>query len=243
MFRVRSLRATRALALVSLTSFSLFGVLVNACSSSDSPPALDAASTACGAGVSPTEVVTSDAAPPACAKPGAPTAGPKDAHCKASDGGLTVQDTSAAVCCVNGDAGDPEACPYEATMFGLEGDDDDCKYHVAWTSSPICEGASGVAVTVVATNLATGKPVVGAAVQPEVFTTSPPSEAGCDDMSSHLSPSTFEAFAEGPPGTYRGRVVFDTPGQWTLRFHLFEDCYDVLPSSPHGHAAFHVTVP
>jgi len=128
-------------------------------------------------------------------------------------------------------------------MYGHEGDDDDCKYHVAWTSSPICAGAAGVEVVVTATYLGTGKPVAGANLRPEVFTTSQPTDAGCDDMSAHLSPSTYTVFAEPSEGTYRGRVVFDKAGAWTVRFHLFENCYDVRPDSPHGHAAFRVTVP
>jgi hypothetical protein len=49
---------------------------------------------------------------------------------------------------------------------------------------------------------------------------------------------------EGPPGTYvTSPVTFDAPGEWTIRFHFFEQCADVLPSSPHGHAAFFVNVP
>jgi hypothetical protein len=130
-------------------------------------------------------------------------------------------------------------------MFGMEGDDDDCKYHVSWTSTPLCEGPGGVEFTVVATSLTLHTPVTGAHIHPEVFTTtqSTHGEAGCDDKSTHESPSTFEILGEGPPGTYSGRIVFDEPGQWTVRFHLFENCLDVLPNSPHGHAAFHLTIP
>jgi hypothetical protein len=127
-------------------------------------------------------------------------------------------------------------------MFGHEGDDDDCKYHVSWTSTSICEGAGGVEFTVVATYLGTTKPVTGAHIHPEVFTTTP-GDAACDDMSTHESPSTFEILGENPPGTYTGRILFDKPGQWTVRYHLNENCLDVLPNSPHGHAAFHLTVP
>jgi hypothetical protein len=178
-----------------------------------------------------------------CASPGEATAGPEDTHCAKPDGGVMVQSTNQAACCVPGDAGGPGACPYDPTMYGHEGDDDDCKYHVAWTSSPVCEGAAGVQFTVTATYLGTGKPVTGANLRAEVFTTSPPNDAGCDDVSSHESPSTFGVFTESPEGTYGGRVVFDEKGAWTVRFHLFENCYDVRDDSPHGHAAFHVTVP
>jgi hypothetical protein len=153
-----------------------------------------------------------------------------------------TQSTSQAACDVQGDAGGPGTCPYAATMFGFEGDDDDCKYHVKWSSGPLCEGSGGVEFTVVATVLGTGAPVTGAQISPEVFTTTP-GDAACDDMSTHESQSTFEVLAEGPPGTYTGRIVFDARGAWTVRFHLFERCADVAPNSPHGHAAFHLTVP
>ena len=49
---------------------------------------------------------------------------------------------------------------------------------------------------------------------------------------------------EEPPGTYTIRpVVFDEAGDWTVRFHFNELCCDVVPDSPHGHAAFHIHVP
>jgi hypothetical protein len=214
-----------------------------ACSSTSTPPPDDPP-----LGDTCTPVVAVDASlgtsgAASCASPGEATPGPKDTHCASPDGGITVQSTRQASCCVMGDAGGPGTCPYSATMFGHEGDDDDCKYHVAWTSSPICEGAGGVEFSVVATYLGTGKPVTGANIRPETATTTPPNDAGCDDMGTHLSPSTFSTFAEDSPGTYKGRIVFDRPGAWTVRFHLFENCFDVLPDSPHGHAAFRLSVP
>jgi hypothetical protein len=46
------------------------------------------------------------------------------------------------------------------------------------------------------------------------------------------------------PGVYVvGPVVFDKSGDWVFRFHFNEECLDVSPESPHGHAAFHITVP
>jgi len=180
--------------------------------------------------------------PASCGSAGEPTPGPADTHCLEDGGGTMLQSTSQSACCVLGDAGGPNVCAYNATMYGHEGDDDDCKYHVKWSSTPICEGSAGVEFTVVATVLGTSTPVTGAHVHPEVFTTTP-GDASCDDMSSHESPSTFEILGEAPPGTYTGRIIFDKPGQWTVRFHLFENCADVVPNSPHGHAAFHLTVP
>ena len=38
-------------------------------------------------------------------------------------------------------------------------------------------------------------------------------------------------------------VTFDDKGTWLIRFHLFENCLDFDPASPHGHAAFFISVP
>jgi hypothetical protein len=126
-------------------------------------------------------------------------------------------------------------------MFGQESDDDDCKYHVKWSSSPICQGADGVAFTVIATNKTDSSPLTGAKPYAEVFTTSP-ADAGCDNVSNHPSPNSGVNLVEGPPGTYTGKVQFDQAGQWTVRFHFHAECDDLLDDSQHGHAAYHITV-
>jgi hypothetical protein len=147
------------------------------------------------------------------------------------------------------DGGGDDSCDYGATMYGLVADDDDCKYHVVWSSTPICEGAPGVVFTVKATHKTDGSPLTGANPGVEAFTTSPgdwDSAAYCDDMSTHPSAPPgggFWPLTEGPPGTYTGPVQFDQSGQWTIRYHFYHNCFDVLPDSPHGHAAFHITVP
>jgi hypothetical protein len=187
-----------------------------------------------------------------CASPGEATPGPADDHCASS----AAQPTDAAACFIDdagasdpdaGDAGaSSEPCAYGDTQFGQEGDDDDCKYHVAWTSTPICEGAGGVIFTVTATNLTDGTAATGI---PHGIVTEPfiPSiaDAACDDRTTHPGPSTGGLLVETPSGSgiYVGSVVFDAPGDWTLRFHLHEECFDVLPDSPHGHIAFHIAVP
>ncbi len=237
-------RARARVLLAGIPALLLASLVTYACSSSSSAPAASAGDAGACPVIDSGNLNATDAAPASCASPGAATPGPADMHCIA-DGGLTVQPTSAAACCAvaTTDAGtDPNACPYGDTMYGQSAGDDDCKYAVTWTSTPLCEGAGGVEFTVVAVHGGTTTPVVGAHIEPEAFLTSP-GDGGCDDMSTHLSPSTFGEFAEGPPGTYKGRVVFDTPGAWTIRFHLNENCHDVLPTSPHGHAAFHLTVP
>jgi hypothetical protein len=247
---------TRAVATVAVSA-SFIALATYACSSStkaaDETPSCtpDAAAGQCAP---PTCVGGNsgiDAAPASCASPGEATPGVPDQHCLEDGGGMMTQTVSQSACCVPGDAGGPFTCPYDSTMFGHEGDDDDCKYHVTWTSTAICEGSGGVEFTVKAVSLTervdgAPAPVTGAHVHPEVFVTSRTDaggEAGCDDKSGHESPSTFEIFGESPPGTYSGRIVFDEPGQWTVRFHFNENCLDVLPNSPHGHAAFHITVP
>ena len=194
-----------------------------------------------------------------CSMPGRATPGPADAHCGLPDGGMMVQPTSAASCMP--DVGAPDTgtssdsgptCDYGLTMFGMESDDDDCKYHVKWSSTPICEGAPGVTFTVKVTHKTDGSPLTGAMPGIEAFTTSPgdwDSAAFCDTFSTHpaipptATPFGYWTLTEGPPGTYSGSVVFDQAGQWTIRYHFNPNCYDVLPDSPHGHAAYHITVP
>ena len=118
-----------------------------------------------------------------------------------------------------------------ATMFGSEGDDDDCKYHVAWTSTPVYENQD-VTFTVTVTKKVEGVPAEGAKSYVEVF---------LDET--HPAPNSDPMTHETAPGVYTiGPVRFDARGQWTTRFHFFGDCVDG-ETSPHGHAAFFVSVP
>jgi hypothetical protein len=174
-----------------------------------------------------------------CPNPGGPASGAADTHCVDDAGAAIVQSTSQSSChpvmpdAGTSDDGGAPTSDYGATLFGASGDDDDCKYHVSWTSTPVCEGSGGVTFTVVATNKTDGSPLTGAAMQAEVF-------LGV----THPSPTPFVTSTEGPPGTYVTQPAkFDAPGQWTVRFHFFEDCEDTLDDSPHGHAAFYVNVP
>ena len=165
-----------------------------------------------------------------CPNPGGPVANASDTHCTAPDGGTIVQPTSMSSCNVASDGG---AGDYGDTLYNASADDDDCKYHVSWTSTSVCEGTGGVQFTVVATNKTDGSPLTGAAMEAEVFLNT-----------THPSPTPFVTSTEGPPGTYVTKgAVFDAPGQWTVRFHFFENCLDGLDDSPHGHAAFYVNVP
>jgi hypothetical protein len=159
------------------------------------------------------------------------------------------------------DGGAPATeCAYGSTMFGpgsgdgapqtVEGDDDDCKYHVSWTSGPICRSTLGVKFIVTVTYLQSGLPVTNIpsteGILPEAFVPTT-LDAACDTMSTHPSPTSFgdaHLYETSPTsGVYQGQIVFDVSGEWTLRFHIHEECSDLLDDSPHGHAAFHITVP
>jgi hypothetical protein len=120
---------------------------------------------------------------------------------------------------------------YGDTLFNAEGDDDDCKYHVAWTSTAICENTN-VTFGLKVTAKVNGSPVTGATPDLEVYLTD-----------THPGLVSNQASQETSPGNYTiGPVQFDTKGQCTVRFHLFPTGCD-QPTSPHGHAAFYVNVP
>src|SRR5579859_2352753 len=133
-----------------------------------------------------------------CAAPGQATPGPTDHHCTDPEAGAIVQPTDPASCYPDAGLEDAGAgCPYGDTLYGQETDDDDCKYHVKWTSTAVCEKPGGVYFTVVATNKTDGSPLVGAHTIAETFTTSP-GDASCDDVSTHPGPNTGVQLVEGP---------------------------------------------
>jgi hypothetical protein len=130
-----------------------------------------------------------------------------------------------------GDAG-PTTSGYGDTMYGTEADDDDCKYHVVYSTTPVCDPA-GATFTVTVTKKVDEKPLTGASAHVEAF---------LSDV--HLSPTTNPHSTEQAGGVYAiGPVKFDKPGKWTVRFHFFETCSDTPADSPHGHAAFFIDVP
>jgi hypothetical protein len=175
---------------------------------------------------------------------GGAVAGAADTHCTTPT--PTAQATNASSCQppptgdagpseVGADAGMDDAMDmpeFGATEYGTEGDDDDCKYHVKWTSTAVRQGQD-VTFTVTITNKTDGKATTGAAPDAEVFLSS-----------THPAPNSGQKASEPTPGTYAvGPIRFDASGRWTVRFHLFETCSDRLEDSPHGHAAFYVDVP
>jgi hypothetical protein len=167
---------------------------------------------------------------------GGPTPGSADVHCVGVDPQSTTQadcqsrpppDAAGTMAPDGGSDSD-----YGPTMYGTEGDDDDCKYHVTWTSTPIYEN-DDVFFTVVATTLVDNAAVTGANIYAEVYLSD-----------THPAPPTNQTVVESPVGTYKvGPIQFDAAGTWTVRFHLFENCLDYADDSPHGHAAFFLDVP
>jgi hypothetical protein len=162
---------------------------------------------------------------------GGPVSGPTDLHCSLPDGGMMAQATDPATCHASVPDGSV-AADYGPTLYNSEADDDDCKYHLKFSSTSIYENTN-VNFTVTATQKADGGVAPGANVVAEVFLNT-----------THPAPNTNQATSESPAGTYKvGPVQFDQKGRWTVRFHLHEDCEDVLDDSPHGHAAFYIDVP
>jgi hypothetical protein len=130
----------------------------------------------------------------------------------------------------NGDAGG--APEFGDPMFNAEADDDDCKYHVKWSSTPVRHN-NDVTFTVEATRLFDGMPARMADVTIEAFLTD-----------THPTPSVNTTTSEPSAGKYTvGPVRFDATGRWTVRFHFYQTCSDVPEDSPHGHAAFFLDVP
>jgi hypothetical protein len=160
---------------------------------------------------------------------GGPVAGAQDTHCNGPDGGVIAQVVDLSTCNLNADAGAPD---YGPTNFNSEADDDDCKYHVSFTQTPVRENTN-VTFTVTATYLTDGSPATGANTITETF---------LNDV--HPAPNSGTTTTETSPGVYMiGPIVFDASGQWTVRFHLHENCQDATDDSPHGHAAFFISVP
>ena len=170
---------------------------------------------------------------------GGPVAGAEDMHCIAADGGMITQVTSQASCQARPDAGPPGTPDadetnndYGETMYNQSGADDDCKYSVSWTATPIYENYD-VHFTVTAKTTVDGQPATNANPVAEVYLSD-----------THGAPPTNQVATETSPGVYDiGPIRFDEPGKWTVRFHFYGDCLDLVASSPHGHAAFYVNVP
>ncbi len=190
-------------------------------------------------------------------------AGPNNEHCVAavyldagngpilSDAGQYIDDAGnfvqeVGICDLPANA--PPAPDYGDTNYGSQAADDDCKYNVSATVTPIYENTN-VTFVVTATSRVDGGPVTGANALAEVYLCDGPSPTNAPCTSTHPAPPSGQTTVENPPGTYTiGPIQFDAPGNadagyWTTRFHFFETCADDVPQADHGHAAFYLEVP
>ena len=113
---------------------------------------------------------------------------------------------------------------------------------MSWTSTPICQnGNVYFTVTVHKRAGADGKPALlneepltGASVTAEVY---------FNDCAT-IAPNSGQTTTELGNGQYKvGPIQFSQSGNWVVRFHFNECCSDNPADSPHGHAAFWVSVP
>ncbi len=169
---------------------------------------------------------------PACPNPGGPVpSATADTHC-----GSNVVTVNFNACQQQDDAGMDDqgdgGSDYGDTLSNNEGDDDDCKYHVKWTSTPICENSDEY-FTVTATTKADGRPLKDDA----------PVRLELRLGDTHPPPNTTQVVSPLGNGVFKvGPVRFDQAGQWLVRFHFYENYCDT-EDSPHGHAAFYLNVP
>jgi hypothetical protein len=186
---------------------------------------------------------------------GGPVTGPTDAHCEGQTP-VTVDPEACTTPEGDGEGGAPGDEPaggaggsdcnqthddeYGATLPNSAGDDDDCKYHASWTSTPIRLNED-ITVTVTTSNLLTGDGLEALSdgklplTRVEVY-------QPCDPRFGPIQNSKA-IFEEVSPGVYTGGPLrFDRPGRWVVRFHFYEQCLDG-EGSPHGHIAFFVDVP
>ncbi|HEY3252936.1 MAG TPA: hypothetical protein VGJ91_03275 [Polyangiaceae bacterium] len=190
---------------------------------------------------------------------GGPVSGDADAHCE----GRPVVEVDAAVCHADtpaeGEGGAPgedaatggaagsdcnrtHDAEYGETLPNSEGDDDDCKYRVSWTSTAIRLNQN-VTFTVTATDLALGQPLEPLAGEPQLPLSRVEVYQPCEPTRLGPVQNANADFKETAPGVFEaGPLRFDQPGRWVVRFHFYEQCNDG-EGSPHGHVAFFVDIP
>jgi hypothetical protein len=196
------------------------------CSSSSSP-SVDASSTGGTGGGG--DGATTDAV----VLPAGPVAGPADDHCA----GGKVQEVDPAVC----QAGPPDAGADDGgaeepapVRYNAAADDDDCKYHVSFTTSAAVALNTNVFFTAKATKKSDGTAASWGSMDAlEVVTA---------DMTQAVD--VKDPPVQSPVGTAKfGPVKFNRSGKWIVRFHIHEECTDNDEASQHGHVAFFVNVP
>ncbi len=199
---------------------------------------------------------SSDSTPSAPAALGGPVSGPADAHCAGrepelvepaactnpeaeSEGGASGEgDTTGEG---GTDCNQTRDVEYGETLPGTEGDDDDCKYHASWTSTPIALNQD-VTFTITTTNLSTSAPLE-ALEDGKLPLTRVEVYQPCEATRRGPAQNFKATFTEPSPGVYTvGPLRFDQSGRWVVRYHLYEECLDG-EGSPHGHIAFFVDIP
>jgi len=156
-------------------------------------------------------------------------------------GGAADGDTSGSSSAGAADCTQTRDAEYGATLSNSEGDDDDCKYHASWTSTPIRLNED-VTFTLTTTNKTTMMPLTPLG-DGDIPLSRVDVYVPCDP--NHLGPTqNFKPqIAQTMPGQFTvGPIKFDESGLWVVRFHLYEECNDT-DTSPHGHIAFFVNVP
>jgi hypothetical protein len=165
---------------------------------------------------------------------GGPGTGPTDDHCN-GDSGPIVQPTGTCQSDVADAGGAADGGAEETTpgpWGGTSSSDDDCKYDVTYSVTPICENQD-VTFTVTLKSRVTHSGVTGASPYLEVL-----------DPDGIPAAEGAQTPTETSPGTYEIKPIrFNKKGKWTVRFHFFETCSDAPEDSPHGHAAFFIDVP
>ncbi|HEY1534255.1 MAG TPA: hypothetical protein VGF76_09555 [Polyangiaceae bacterium] len=167
-----------------------------------------------------------------------PGAGATSANGAAAGGASSAGAGGSADCNLSHDSG------YGDTLYNASGDDDDCKYHVTWSATPIQKNQP-FTLTVTATNKTTGAPLESIAAQAPGKPALSRIEPFMPCEPSHLAPtSDYEApVTQIRPGKFTvGPVVFDASGRWVIRYHFYEECFNNV-TTPHGHIAFFVEVP
>jgi hypothetical protein len=131
------------------------------------------------------------------------------------------------------DTGECNEPGYGVTNYGTSAADDDCKYDVSYTATPLCQKQNAY-FTVTVTKRADKSPLTGASVSAEVY------NDDCATIALNSGQTTVEL---GNGGYKVGPIQFGVGGKWIVRFHFNECCSDAPDDSPHGHAAFWVNVP
>jgi hypothetical protein len=161
---------------------------------------------------------------------GGPVAGPLDRHCY-DDGGGNFLSVNPNLCA--SDAG-ASSGGFGDTRNNSAGNDDDCKYFVSFISSEGICATNRVYFTVSLKDAIKMQPIAHAQnVRLEVFNTT--TMAPVSTATSMTSETAAGVYKIGP-------ISFSSSGNYTIRFHFYENC-SATPSSPHGHAAFFINVP